>query len=109
MQLVGVTVKPAWGVVSQMNLHSVVVATDHQVSSEMDGEFAILEVDRSIYYGVRSVAARIWSMVQTPIKIKAIQDRIRNEYQVAPEPCRTDLFEFLGQLRAAGLIEVRSE
>ena len=87
--------------------HSVVVVTKDQVSCDLAGEAAILNIKSGVYYGLNPVGARIWDLMQQPRKVAEIQDEITNEYEVEPERCARDLVALLEKLFAEGLIEVR--
>jgi Coenzyme PQQ synthesis protein D (PqqD) len=86
---------------------SVVVAAKDQVSCDLAGEAAILSIKNGIYYGLDSVGARIWSLVQEPREVAEIQNTITGEYDVEPEQCARDLVGLLEKLLAEGLIEVK--
>ena len=45
---------------------SIVVASQEQVSCDLAEEVAILDVTSGIYYGLNTVGARIWQLVQEP-------------------------------------------
>jgi len=86
---------------------SVVVAAKDQVSCDLAGEAAILNIKNGVYYGLDSVGARIWNLVQEPRAVIDIQDAITNEYDVERERCARDLVDLLEKLLAEGLIEVK--
>lgn len=86
---------------------SVIVAATDQVSCDLAGEAAILNVQKGVYYGLDAAGARIWSLVQEPREVAEIHRIIIAEYDVEPERCLRDLFELLEKLQAEGLIEVR--
>lgn len=86
---------------------SVVVVTKDQVSCDLAGEAAILNIKSGVYYGLDPVGARIWNLMQEPRKVAEIQSEITNEYEVEPERCARDLVGLLDKLLAEGLIEVR--
>ena len=85
---------------------SIVVAIRDQVSADLAGEAAILNLKSGVYYGLNAVGARIWSLIQEPKSVEDIRDAILNEYDVDPERCESDLLQLLQQLAAEGLIEV---
>src|SRR5579863_2490022 len=87
--------------------HSVVVAAKDQVSCELAGEAAILNIKSGVYYGLDPVGARIWKLMHEPREVAEIQNAIIDEYDVEPERCASDLVELLEKLLAEGLIEVR--
>lgn len=91
---------------STISDHSVVVVTKDQVSCDLAGEAAILNIKSGVYYGLDPVGARIWNLMQEPRKVAEIQSEITNEYEVEPERCARDLVVLLEKLLAEGLIEV---
>jgi hypothetical protein len=86
---------------------SVVVATKDQVSCDLAGEAAILNIKNGVYYGLDPVGARIWNLMQQPCAVAEIQNTITDEYDVEPERCARDLVSLLEKLLAEGLIEVK--
>ena len=86
---------------------SVVVAAKDQVSCDLAGEAAILNIKSGVYYGLDPVGARIWNLMQEPRKVLEIQDAITSEYDVEPERCAEDLMALLERLLAEGLIEIK--
>jgi hypothetical protein len=87
---------------------STVVAAKDQVSSDLGGEVAILDLKAGVYYGLDAVGARIWSLIQEPITVNEIRDILLEEYEVEPERCERDLLALLQRLADEGIIEVEA-
>lgn len=92
---------------SMISDRSVVVAAKDQVSCDLAGEAAILNIKSGVYYGLDPVGARIWTLMQEPRAVAEIQNTITGEYDVEPERCARDLIGLLEKLLAEGLIEVK--
>ncbi len=88
---------------------SLILAARDQVSGNLGTEVAILNLQNGIYYGLESVGARIWDMIQTARKVSAIRDALVEEFEVEPDRCLQDLISLLRGMAAEGLIEVRDE
>jgi hypothetical protein len=86
---------------------STVVASKNQVSCDLAGEAAILNLENSVYYGLDPVGARIWSLIQAPVSVTALRDAIVAEYDVDAERCERDLLDLLAQLAEAKLVHVK--
>ncbi|HVD92617.1 MAG TPA: PqqD family peptide modification chaperone [Vicinamibacterales bacterium] len=84
------------------------MASTDQVSCDLAGEAAILNLKNSVYYGLDTVGARIWTLVQEPITVGAVRDAMLREYDVEPERCERDLIDLLQKLAAEGLIAIKS-
>jgi hypothetical protein len=86
---------------------SVIVAARDQVSCDLGGEAAILNIKNGVYYGLDPVGAHVWCLLQKPVRIAEIKDAVLQAYDVDPERCRLDVETLLQDLLAEGLIEVR--
>lgn len=89
-----------------IDLTSQVVAIPDQVSCDVAGDAAILNLRDGVYYGLNPVGARIWELLQTPIIVGQIKNSIVEEYDVEPSTCESDLLRVLGDLHSHGLVEV---
>lgn len=92
---------------ANLSVKSVVVATQNQVSCDLQGETAILGLSQGIYYGLDAIGAQVWIQLQRPRRVEEICESILQEYEVEPRRCQEDLLSLLERLRAEGLIEVR--
>ena len=94
---------------SEVSLNSVVVASKNQISNDLGGEAAILDLEAGVYYGLDEVGARIWELIQEPRAANEVRDVLLAEYDVEPERCEHDLLALLQRLADEGLIEVVGE
>lgn len=92
-----------------LSITSTIVAANNQISSDLGGEVAILNLKNGVYYGLNEVGARIWELIQKPRALNEIRDIILDEYVVEVERCERDMLELLTKMAAEGLIEVKNE
>lgn len=92
---------------ASLSVHSVVLATPEQVSCPLGEESAILNLKNSVYYGLDTVGARVWTLLQQPRSVGELRDTLLEEYDVEAERCERDLLSLLEKMRGEGLIEVR--
>jgi len=83
-----------------------VKASDDQVSCDLAGEAAILDLKNGIYYGLDPVGARIWELIQTPTPVSSVVSQLLDEYDVEEAQCEHDTLALLGQLQERDLIEI---
>ena len=88
---------------------SCVVAARDQVSSDLGGEVAILDLQGGTYYGLDAVGARVWELIQEPRTIEAIRDTLVSEYEVESDRCESDVIALIQRLVEEGLAEVRDD
>lgn len=97
------------GVESALTLDSKVVASKHQVSSQLGEEAVILDLKAGVYHGLNVTSARIWQLVQQTSTGAAIRDCILAEYSVEPGRCEQDVLSILREFKAKGLIDVTED
>ena len=85
----------------EISERSTVVAAKDQVSSDLGGEVAILDLAGGVYYGLDEVGARIWELIQQPIVVE--------EYAADRTRIRRDVLAFLQRLADEDLVEVKDE
>lgn len=85
---------------------SSVVASGDQVSSDLGGEVAILDLKAGTYYGLDEVGNRIWGLIQEPRSVEEVREALLSEYEVDPGRCERDLLSLLQNLADEGLVEV---
>ena len=93
----------------KINVYSVVVVTKDQVSADLSGEAAILNLKSGVYFGLNTVGASIWKLIQEPRSVNEIRDTLVQEYDVEPGKCEKDLLALLEELLSKELIEVTNE
>jgi hypothetical protein len=87
---------------------SIVVVAKEQVSCPLGEEAAVLNLKNSVYYGLDSVGARVWTLLQQPRSVGELRDTLLSEYEVEVRRCEQDLLALLESMRREGLIEVRA-
>jgi hypothetical protein len=88
---------------------TIVVATQDQVSTQLEDEAVILHLKDGVYYGLNPVGARIWSLIQEPKTVKQIRDLLLGEFEVDSRRCDDDLLKLLQELADHKLIEIRHD
>jgi Coenzyme PQQ synthesis protein D (PqqD) len=89
-----------------ISLDSIISVAPDQVSCELDGEAAILNLTSGTYHGLDSVGAAVWTMISSPIAVHAIIDAMVAEYEVDRGHCERDLLVLLHRLDERGLIRI---
>lgn len=87
---------------------SVVKVSADQVSCDLAGEAAILNLATGIYFGLDAVGARVWSLIQEPRTVRDITGVLVEEYEVEGPQCEADLVSLLAEMAAAGLVEIEA-
>jgi hypothetical protein len=80
-----------------------------QVSCDLGGEAAILNIKTGVHYGLDPVGARIWALLRTPQTFADLRDAILAEYDVDPARCESDLRDLLDKLAAERLVQTHAD
>ena len=92
----------------QITASTTVTISGDQVSCDLGGESAILNMANGVYYGLNAVGARVWELIQEPKQVSEVRDVITAEYEVEPSQCEQDIVNLLSQMDEQGLIQVRN-
>ena len=74
--------------------------------TDLDGEKVMMNLDKGQYFMMNEVGSRIWEIIETPIHVKGIVEKLREEYDVDEQICTDKVLEFLKSLNEADLIKV---
>lgn len=87
-----------------LNSQSFVRATRNVVSTEIDGETILLNLQTGVYSGLNEVGTIVWKFVQQGGTMQSIRDHICRDYVVDPEECLADLQALLMEMEQQRLI-----
>lgn len=85
------------------------VVTKGQISSPIDSETIILNINSGVYYSLNSVGQTIWNLLQQPKTFAEVCDTLLAKYDVEYERCENDLLFLLKKLQSEGLIQISNE
>jgi hypothetical protein len=84
-------------------------AVPEHLYCDLNGEAVVLSLENGRYYGMNSVGARIWELVQDPRSAGEIEQAILLEYDVEAEVCRQQVSAFLQTMLGEELLVVIHE
>lgn len=89
--------------------YTVVCASQDQMSCDLNGEAAILQLSSGSYFGLDEVGARIWQFLQESTSVGDIVRELVEEYEVEEEACRADTVNLLAEMIEAGIVVIVDE
>jgi len=84
-------------------LDSTVAASDDAVFREMDGESVLLNLETGMYFGLDDVGTRVWRLAADDGSLRAIRERLIEEYDADPAVIERDLLALAEALVSKGL------
>jgi hypothetical protein len=80
-----------------------------KLSTELDGETVIMDLESGTYSALDAVGTSIWKLLEQPVSFQEICREIMAEYDVEADGCHADLIAFLHELADNGLISVTND
>ena len=77
------------------------------VFCDLDGEIALLNLQRGIYYGLNGVGARVWHLLGAGRVVAEVRDDLVGEFEVDATRCEQDLLQILQQMADADLVKIQ--
>ena len=90
----------------KIQMESIIVRKIGIIASDMDGETVMMNVDTGKYYNLGKTGGTIWSLVENPIKVKNLIEKLMEDYNVTKEQCEKDVLPFLHIIYQRKLIEM---
>ena len=90
----------------QLTLDAIIRRNDALLSTNLEDDVVMMDVEQGAYYGLEAVAARIWALTEQPLSVGSLCDRLVTEYQISPEQCRQEVLDFLGELLSQHIVQI---
>lgn len=87
-----------------ITLDATVVRSSDIMSSPVDDELVMIDMERGLYYSLDRVGADIWSRLATPQTVTALCTHLLQRYEVDRATCEADVLAVLNEMAANGLL-----
>lgn len=74
------------------------------LTAKVGDELVMMSTETGNYVGLTEVGARIWELLKTPQELDTLCGRLREEFDVTDQVCRSDVEDFLGELAIHGAV-----
>jgi hypothetical protein len=88
---------------------TVLVRSGEPLTASVGDEVVMLDASQGCYFGLDRSGAAIWELLATPRSVADLCDRLVEQFEVAPDVCRSEVLFFLHELRDAGLVRAVPE
>jgi hypothetical protein len=90
----------------EIRADSIVCWSKAPVSTEVNDEVVLMNLDRDRCYGLGDTGSDIWRRLNTPVRVSELSAQLRQEYEAAPGVIEADLLRTLREFANEGLIDV---
>ena len=87
-----------------MNDTTILSRREGLMTADMNGSAVMMDVMTGKYYNLGQVGGRIWELLEEPMTLAALVQKLTDEYDVSAEQCRNDILPFLNTLLERGLL-----
>lgn len=95
--------------VELITANDLIVQTEGNLVSDMDGEKVMLSIENGKYYNLGQIGGRIWELIASPVTINGVVEQLVEEYEIEPDVCNQQVCTFIQQLATDGLVQVRKQ
>jgi len=88
--------------------NDVVRRSENLLTSKMDDELVMMNLEKGEYYGLNVIATRIWSLLEQPQSIEQLINCLTDEFDVSRDKCLNDIAPFLENLMNRQIIEIQA-
>lgn len=81
-----------------VSLHTAVLRKKDITTVDFDGELALMDVNKGVYYYMDSIGSEIWGILQTITTTDEIVQQLILQYDIDEETCRNHVLNFIEEL-----------
>ncbi|ATW28172.1 lasso peptide biosynthesis PqqD family chaperone [Candidatus Formimonas warabiya] len=90
----------------KIQLETVIIQTTGLVAADLDGEKAMMSVEKGKYYGLDATGSCIWELIAKPVTVKEVIEALMDQYDVDETTCQKDVLVFLNKMVDEGLVSI---
>lgn len=76
------------------------------ITADLEGEKAMMSIEKGKYYGLNTVGSLIWELLGQPINVQGLIEELMKEFQVDEDTCLKDVSFFLNKMYQEGLVSL---
>jgi hypothetical protein len=88
----------------KLSVNSVITRNAEIVTAEIDGETVMMSIEMGKYYSLGKMGSVIWDLLETPLTLEALINKLLDTYDVSREQCQAEVTAFLGDTLENGLV-----
>ena len=89
-----------------ITLNDTVRKLEAVISADLDETTVMMDIEKGQYYSLNTVGTRIWEMLDEPIIVSTICERLRANFEVSTEKCQHEALSYLTHLLELSIIEI---
>lgn len=74
------------------------------ISGRLHDEMVMMDIQKGKYFSLNPVATIIWDLLEQPLSIEELCERLMDEYEIGYEQCKKEVEEYLMEMNKLGLV-----
>jgi hypothetical protein len=91
----------------KLALDNLIVQSQGNVVSNMDGEKVMMSIKNGKYYNLGEIGGRIWELIEKPVSVNTLIANLLLEYTIEQLDCEEQVLTFLDLLNKEELIYIQ--
>lgn len=87
-----------------MNTTILYIRKPETISSRLDDQLVMMDIDKGKYFAMNPVATRVWELLEKPASVDRLCEILTGEYDVEPGRCREEVSQLIGEMEKLGLV-----
>ncbi len=89
-----------------LSLDTTVARNEAILFAQVGEELVALHIERGEYVGLDAVGSHIYELLEMPMTVGSLCDRLVVTYDVSPEVCRKETLAFVGDLVGKEMLKI---
>jgi len=85
------------------------IRNNKTISGRLHDELVMMDIEQGKYFSLNPVATSIWDMLEKPIAMEVLCEKLMEEYEVGIEQCKAEVEEHLNEMVKLELVLRRSD
>ena len=90
-----------------ITLDSIVSINPDILTSDVEEELLMMDMDSGYYYGLQGVGKQIWELIEAPIKVRDVCADLLTRYDIDAETVEREVLAFLRDMQEQALITLQ--
>jgi hypothetical protein len=75
------------------------------ISGRLHDEMVMMDMEQGKYFSLNQTATVIWELLENPLTMEELCDRLMGEFEVDRERCLEEVEEYIDEMNKLGLIK----
>jgi hypothetical protein len=90
----------------QIHGNSVVSWSENAVTTDVNDEIVLMNMERNRCYGLGATGSDIWRKLGSPIRVSELIAQLTDQYDAPAGKIETDVLSTLAELHSEGLVQI---